>query len=1491
LPKATASITIKDVNDGKSLYTWVKYATDINGTGISDDPTGKSFIGFAYNQTSPVESTDPSLYTWNTIEGTQGQPGTSYYTWLKYADSPTSGMSDSPTGKLYIGLAMNKTTPTESTNYSDYTWSLVKGDKGDKGDEGNPAMVLTWNLTGISKDAQGRLWKSSNTAAWDSQAYTTESYTGGAYLNYRVPQTNKGFMMALNSDPTTDATYTGLDYAIYTKADGTYDIWESGAQVSSGLTYTANDVFTIVYDNETVKYYRNGVLLRNVTTSSGLTLYVDSSFYTYATSYVVKDLLFLPQSSKGNKGDKGDPTYTWIKYADYSDGTGMSDLSDGKRYLGIAYNKTTVAESNVASDYTWSPLYDNVVVGGRNLLPNSTWKQGLTGWEATGSNYVVIAPESDKPNSSILKITPASTTSQEASKPFSIVAGTKYTISFDMKVDSLLNTSALLFTVRAFADATITNSSANSVWEQPLIRFNAVTVAGTWKRYSFTVTPTSGTVMRVIPYNASDVGGVPSYYREIMVEESNVASSWVPALEDKENLYTWVKYADDSVGTGLSDSPTGKKYIGFAYNKDVSTESTTASDYTWSLFQGPQGVAGPSGSNGQSLFTWIKYSNYSDGTSMSDDPTGKAYIGISYNNTTATESTVKTDYTWSLILGPQGQTGPQGPTGPTGPQGAQGVQGPTGPSGQTYWTWVKYADSPTTGMSDSPTGKLYMGLAYNKTTATESTVYSDYSWSLIKGDKGDTGVQGPTGPQGQATYVWVKYADDSSGNGMADLPDGKRFLGLAYNKTTATESTVKTDYSWSPLYDNVVVGGRNKVPKTDFENNFDSTWWTPWGSNTTTTAAKTLINLTSGESFNALVVRSLTGVANSISFGYVAGPSNATDKMSLVAGKQYTLSFIVGAHANARQDLGYTYIINDGGTNQRLITTDVNTHELYGTQSDSFGLNFYKYKFTFTATYSSTTARLLIGSYTSADFTGTNSYGLFYVARIQLEEGNVATSWKPALEDKENLYTWVKYADSSTGTGMSDSPTGKTYIGFAYNKSTPTESTVASDYAWALFQGPTGVQGPAGSNGQSLYTWVKYADSSTGTGMSDSPTGKTYIGLAYNKTTATESTVTTDYTWSLIQGATGQTGPKGDTGATGPQGPKGDTGTPGEDATGLGIKINQSNFSTVSDGESYVHGFDSNGVATDTSGYVMYNGAKLTVTKQQVNVGVVGTYYLMYDTTNSLIYGVTIDKNMQYKRIRYGDANDNTYFTPDSSHIFIGDAYNSATEKVDHATIWTSPKSYLEMQLFAIGEMTEAWRYLDTVEIDGANLRAKTVTAGQINVTNLAALSANLGTVTAGSISGTTITGNNITIIRSDGFKVIDNGLANFDFSIDAHEPPFQDTTKVNLEGWWYRTSQTGYVDINYYNYKHSARYLRLLVQVGSNAGGQNKLAIFDGDGVTKLYENTNGYYKPDGGGQLNITIDLGTPTGNLRSFYIRMATGVTGINTYCRVIRKWLEG
>lgn len=51
--------------DIKSTYTWVAYADDNQGTGISLNPSGKTFIGIAVNKDTPVvDISDPTAFSW-----------------------------------------------------------------------------------------------------------------------------------------------------------------------------------------------------------------------------------------------------------------------------------------------------------------------------------------------------------------------------------------------------------------------------------------------------------------------------------------------------------------------------------------------------------------------------------------------------------------------------------------------------------------------------------------------------------------------------------------------------------------------------------------------------------------------------------------------------------------------------------------------------------------------------------------------------------------------------------------------------------------------------------------------------------------------------------------------------------------------------------------------------------------------------------------------------------------------------------------------------------------------------------------------------------------------------------------------------------------------------------------------------------------------------------------------------------------------------------
>ena len=55
------------------------------------------------------------------------------------------------------------------------------------------------------------------------------------------------------------------------------------------------------------------------------------------------------------------------------------------------------------------------------------------------------------------------------------------------------------------------------------------------------------------------------------------------------------------------------------------------------------------------------------------------------------------------------------------------------------------------------------------------------------------------GSPGKSYYTWIKFADDGLGNGMSDYPDGKQYMGIAYNKGTLEESNNARDYQWARI--------------------------------------------------------------------------------------------------------------------------------------------------------------------------------------------------------------------------------------------------------------------------------------------------------------------------------------------------------------------------------------------------------------------------------------------------------------------------------------------------------------------------------------------------------------------------------------------------------------------------------------------------------------------------------------------------------------------
>ncbi|MGD6778843.1 phage tail spike protein [Sutcliffiella horikoshii] len=273
-------------------------------------------------------------------------------------------------------------------------------------------------------------------------------------------------------------------------------------------------------------------------------------------------------------------------------------------------------------------------------------------------------------------------------------------------------------------------------------------------------------------------------------------------------------------GTWLSSPPTPEKGK-YLWTRTIITFDDESSTTTYSVsYLATDGQSGRDGKGIES--TSVRYQLHTSGSSAPtgtwlENPPTPIQGRYLWTRTiiTYSDSTNSVSYSTSYIA-TDGQKGDKGDTGPQGPQGIQGIQGPTGANGTSQYVHIRYsANANGSNMTTTPQSNTsYIGLA-NTTSATAPTGYTSYTWSLFKGPQGSDGVEGPKGSDGQTTYTWVRYADDEYGGNMSDTPAGKRYIGLAFNKTTATESSSASAYSWSPLYDNVQVGGRNLLRESN----------------------------------------------------------------------------------------------------------------------------------------------------------------------------------------------------------------------------------------------------------------------------------------------------------------------------------------------------------------------------------------------------------------------------------------------------------------------------------------------------------------------------------------------------------------------------------------------------------------------------------------------------------------------------------------------------
>lgn len=191
------------------------------------------------------------------------------------------------------------------------------------------------------------------------------------------------------------------------------------------------------------------------------------------------------------------------------------------------------------------------------------------------------------------------------------------------------------------------------------------------------------------------------------------------------------------------------------------------------VLDGEQGIPGEPGADGKTSYFHIKYSAVANPTSSSEiSETPQAYIGT-YVDFIEADSTDPAKYTWSRFEGIQGE------------KGEQGIPG-IGQDGKTSYLHIAYATSAdgSEGFSISESAnKTYIG-QYTDFTEADSTDYTKYSWTKIKGEM--------------------------SAEQIAQL-----------NQASEDASQAKSDIA------NLEIGGRNLLLNSGFKNNVDE--WLTYG--------------------------------------------------------------------------------------------------------------------------------------------------------------------------------------------------------------------------------------------------------------------------------------------------------------------------------------------------------------------------------------------------------------------------------------------------------------------------------------------------------------------------------------------------------------------------------------------------------------------------------------------------------------------------------------
>lgn len=544
------------IQAAKTLYTWIVFADDNQGTNLSTDSFGKNYIGIATNKISSTPDLHPDnplqVYTFSRINAIDGRGFTVRGSWAPNTSYSITGTNIDVVEHEGSTYACNNSHVSGQT-FDPSKWVLIaeKGTDGQDGQDGTNGYSIRGSFI------RGRKTDSS----WQQNCDTVTPYTTVGFGNYddladgtRVPLTGNKYDASTwaNGDiftSTGTAKDTGIAYTV---------VWEKTGAMRSDGSIPAKVVAYSYAEKGDAGVSVTNIESTNSTADGGISVVTVTLSDGSTKTFNVKN---------GNTGSTAEWYYgTNLVHKEGS----VSILTSftpgvvvGSMYLNpdtsLVYKCTSISNDNASWTYAGditTGVIDNIEIGGRNLFRGSSDLDASQFVFSDPDRAMVISSGVDN-EVSFLRLIPTTYTAIAKCKIdyllYQDYVNSDVTLSFDAREIESENQSYTSDSFYAYVGVQ-SPERINSVFDNEHERYKQLktkTSSSTWKRYSLTwripdslVTGNESVLVdgSYVTFQMYRKGStVPVEIRNIKFERGSKDTDWTPAPEDVTSEITITK--------------------------------------------------------------------------------------------------------------------------------------------------------------------------------------------------------------------------------------------------------------------------------------------------------------------------------------------------------------------------------------------------------------------------------------------------------------------------------------------------------------------------------------------------------------------------------------------------------------------------------------------------------------------------------------------------------------------------------------------------------------------------------------------------------------------------------------------------------------------------------------------------------------------------------------------------------------------------------------